>query len=80
MELVRCQYFNTAVYDLNEPMILDYSELDSFVVLIGLTGSGQFIDNEGNEISLCGGDTVLIPATTSTLKFSGSLKFLETYI
>lgn len=80
VELVRCPYFNTAVYDLNEPMILDYSELDSFVALIGLTGSGQFIDNEGNEISLCGGDTVLIPATTSTLKFSGSLKFLETYI
>src|SRR5574344_803269 len=80
VELVRCPYFNTAVYDLNEPMILDYSELDSFVALIGLTGRGQFIDNEGNEISLCGGDTVLIPATTSTLKFSGSLKFLETYI
>jgi len=37
--LVECPYFTTAVYDLNEPMTLDYSELDSFVILIGLKGS-----------------------------------------
>ena len=29
--LVECPYFNTAVYDLDEPMQIDYSELDSFV-------------------------------------------------
>jgi mannose-6-phosphate isomerase len=80
VELVRCPYFNTAVYDLNEPMTLDYSELDSFVVLVGLSGSGKIIDNEGNEISICGGESVLFPATTATLKFSGSIKFLETYV
>ena len=38
--LVECPYFTTAVYDLNEPMTLDYSELDSFVILFGLKGSG----------------------------------------
>ena len=32
----QCPYFTTAVYDLDEPMTLDYSELDSFVILIGL--------------------------------------------
>jgi mannose-6-phosphate isomerase len=80
VELVRCPYFNTAVYDLNKPMTLDYSELDSFVILVGLAGNGKIIDNEGNETSIGGGVSVLIPATTATLKFSGNLKFLETYV
>ena len=80
VSLVQCPYFCTAVYDLNEPMTLDYSELDSFVILIGLKGEGRIIDNEGNEVSIMAGDTLLIPATTETLSVSGTVKFLETYI
>ena len=80
VSLVQCPYFCTAVYDLNEPMTLDYSELDSFVILIGLKGEGKIIDNEGNEVSIMAGDTLLIPATTETLSVSGTIKFLETYI
>ena len=80
VSLVQCPYFCTAVYDLNEPMMLDYSELDSFVILIGLKGEGKIIDNEGNEVSIMAGDTLLIPATTETLSVSGTIKFLETYI
>ena len=80
VSLVQCPYFCTAVYDLNEPMTLDYSELDSFVILIGLKGEGKIIDNEGNEVSIMAGDTLLIPATTETLRVSGTIKFLETYI
>ena len=80
VSLVQCLYFCTAVYDLNEPMTLDYSELDSFVILIGLKGEGRITDNEGNEVSIMAGDTLLIPATTETLSVSGTIKFLETYI
>ena len=80
VSLVQCPYFCTAVYDLNEPMTLDYSELDSFVILIGLKGEGKITDNEGNEVSIMAGDTLLIPATTETLSVSGTIKFLETYI
>lgn len=80
VSLVQCPYFCTAVYDLNEPMTLDYSELDSFVILIGLKGEGKITDNEGNEVSIMAGDTLLIPATTETLSVSGTVKFLETYI
>ncbi len=64
VNLVNCPYFNTAVYDLDEPMTLDYSELDSFVILIGMKGEGRITDNEGNETSLKAGETILIPATT----------------
>jgi len=78
--LVECPYFTTAVYDLNEPMTLDYSELDSFVILIGLKGSGEITDNEGNTTTLCEGETILIPATTSEVKVTGNIKFLEAYV
>ena len=78
--LVECPYFTTAVYDLNEPMTLDYSELDSFVILIGFIGSGEITDNEGNTTTLCEGETILIPATTSEVKVTGNIKFLETYV
>ena len=77
--LVQCPYFSTAVYDLDEPMTLDYSELDSFVVLIVVKGEGKITDNEGNKVSVKAGETLLVPATTETLSVSGTLKFLETY-
>ena len=61
-------------------MTLDYSELDSFVILIGLKGEGTITDNEGNTITLAAGESLLVPATTETLKVEGTLKFLETYV
>lgn len=78
--LVSCPYFSTAVYDLDEPMTLDYSELDSFVILIALQGNATITDNEGNKTSLNAGETVLIPATTQTISVDGEVKFLETYV
>ena len=80
VELVNCPYFHTAVYDLTEPMMLDYSELDSFVILICTKGEGQIVDNEGNEETLKAGTSLLIPATTKDLKVYGELTFLETYV
>lgn len=80
VSLVQCPYFNTAVYDLNEPMTIDYSELDSFVILIGLKGNATITDNEGNTFTLQAGESVLVPATTETLKVDGNIKFLETYV
>ncbi len=78
--LVSCPFFNTAVYDLDEPMTLDYSELDSFVIFIGIKGDGLFRDNEGNETILKAGETILVPATIKTFHVSGAIKFLETYV
>ena len=78
--LVECPYFTTAVYDLDEPMTLDYSELDSFVILIGLKGEGTIIDNEGNTVTISAGESILVPATTDTLKVEGTIKMLETYV
>lgn len=80
ISLVQCPYFNTAVYDLTEPMTIDYTELDSFVILIGIKGEGTITDNEGNQTTLKAGESLLVPATTNTLKVEGTLKFLETYV
>ena len=80
VQLVSCPYFTTAVYDLGEPMTLDYSELDSFVILIGMKGEATLTDDEGNETSLRAGETVLLPATTKEVRVKGTVKFLETYV
>lgn len=77
--LVACPFFNTAVYDLTEPMTIDYSELDSFVILIGLKGEGTlFVD--GEEVTFRTGDSILIPACVKEVRSEGTIKFLETYV
>ncbi len=80
VSLVECPYFSTAVYDLDEPMTLDYSELDSFVILIGMKGESRITDDEGHTTTLNEGETVLIPATTKGIQVEGTIKFLETYV
>ena len=77
--LVECPYFNTAVYDLTEPMTIDYTELDSFVILIGLKGEGT-LTVDGEKVPFRGGETILLPATAQEVRAEGSLKFLETYV
>lgn len=79
IQVATCPYFTTAVYDLTEPITLDYSELDSFVILIGVKGKGKLIC-ENEEMSFQMGDTILLPATTCEVKVEGEIKFLETYV
>lgn len=79
VQVATCPYFTTAVYDLTEPMTLDYSELDSFVILIAVKGKGKLTCN-GQEMTFQMGDTVLFPATTEEVKVEGEIKFLETYV
>ena len=77
--LVECPYFNTAVYDLTEGMTIDYSELDSFVILIGLKGEGKLMI-DGEETDFKAGETILVPASVQEVRTEGTVKFLETYV
>ena len=77
--LVECPYFNTAVYDLTEPMQIDYSELDSFVILIGLKGEGKLVV-DGEPVTFRAGESILLPATAKEVRTEGTIKFLETYV
>ena len=80
VEIVRSDFFTTAVYDIDEPMALDYSELDSFVLLVGVGGECSLAFGDGTQTTLRAGETVLLPATTGVVVASGEGKFLETYI
>ena len=79
VRLIDCPHFNTAVYDIDEPMTLDYSELDSFVILIALSGESVMVCENGETTSFNAGEVVLLPATEREVKISGKVKFLETY-
>lgn len=80
VSLVQCPYFKTFIYDIDEPLSVDISALDSFVITIVVSGSGNLTDNEGNVYTVQAGDTLLFPATTKTVKAEGTMKFLATYV
>jgi mannose-6-phosphate isomerase len=83
VELVACPYFTTSVYDMTEEIGCDYSELDSFVIFICMEGAARVKDDEGNELEMRAGETILLPATTqyvTVVPEEGGVKFLETYV
>ena len=77
-EVVRCPYFTTSVYDVSSSIQLDYSKTDSFVILIGVKGSGELVGADGETTSLKAGETILIPASETKFEVRGNVKFLET--
>ena len=81
VELVSCPYFTTSVYDLSLPYAKDLSEIDSFLTVMCLEGSGT-LEVDGEEVSLCQGETVLIPASADDVCFipDDRLKLLTSYI
>ncbi len=82
VELVACPYFTTSLYDMTEEITCDYSELDSFVIMMCVQGSCKLVDDQKNEIEVRAGETVLLPAVTQevTIIPSGSVKLIETYV
>ena len=82
VEIVASPYFTTSVYDMTEEITCDYSELDSFVILICVEGECRIIDDEKNELTVRAGETVLLPAATQELAIipQEKVKLLETYV
>ncbi|CDB09626.1 MULTISPECIES: type I phosphomannose isomerase catalytic subunit [Bacteroides] len=82
IEVVASPYFTTSVYDMTEEITCDYSELDSFVIFICTEGSCKITDDSKNELTLCAGETILLPASTQevTITPDGRVKLLETYV
>lgn len=83
VELVACPYFTTSLYEMNEKITCDYSELDSFVIFVCVDGACTVVDNEAHELTMRAGESILFPATTQDLTIipeEGGVKFLETYI
>lgn len=82
-KVVECDYFTTSILDVEaseaDALRLDYTSLDSFVVLICVKGEGIMTDAAGEKLALRAGDTVLIPATETGFSVSGKLRLLETH-
>lgn len=80
-EVVACPYFKTSVYDIDSPLTLDYSDRDSFVILIGVKGEGRVTGEDGVATPLSAGETILVPAEAATsLRVEGTLRMLETFV
>ena len=82
VELVKCNYFTTSFYDMDRETSIAMEGLDSFMVIMGLEGKGVIRDNEGNEIAVHQGETILVPATTRTLNLipENKLKVLTSHL
>jgi len=64
--LIRGTYFVTNLLQLTRQLLKDYSELDSFVVYLCVSGSAT-IDYPGGSLTMNGGECLLIPATSNRL-------------
>jgi len=81
LDLVKSPHFITNLIHLNDGLIKDYSELDSFVILSCVKGSFM-LDYFDDKIKINVGEAVLLPAILekSQLIPSEETKILEVYI
>lgn len=83
--LVDCNYFTTSLYSLDKEVSKDLKDIDSFLVVMCVEGTGSLTDHEEEDhtLTLHQGETVLIPATSKGVTFSPSasgLKIITSYI
>ena len=80
VEVVSSSKFTTSVYHLTETVECDYTDLDSFVILICTSGTCQIVDGDADETILAG-ETLLLAASTKEIKLvpKGEATLLEVY-
>ena len=81
VELVNCRYFTTSLLELSKPIHFDHSALDSFVIYICLEDDCEFTDGSAHTLTLHAGQTLLVPASNTTLSLRpiGAAKLLEVH-
>ncbi len=67
VELVHTPHFTSRLYDMTEPQRLDLSATDSFVAVVAIEGSGTLTTDDGSQMSVRQGQTVIVTATTKSL-------------
>lgn len=80
--LVSCDYFTTSLLKLTKSYEMPLASLDSFVILICTAGNGTVTDNKGNSVEIRQGESILIPADVTDLKFDvcENLELLTSWI
>ena len=81
-ELVSCPYFTTALYNLTKAHTIELASLDSFVIVICTEGEGTITDNNGEQMQVRQGESILVPATANALDIvpNGKMKILTSHI
>lgn len=81
VNLVKCPYFTTNLVHLDLSIMLDYTDIDSFVIYICLAGSMSIVSST-SPVALAKGECVLLPASINkvTIVPEKESKFLEVYI
>ena len=69
-QLVKCDYFDVHKINVVKECVIEASQ-DSFKVVMCLEGEVRISDNFGNEIGMHQGETILVPAVTSSLHING---------
>ena len=80
--LVECEYFETHLLDLTQPLSVDVKSKDSFMIVICLEGEGKLKGSNGNAVSLKQGETVLVPALITEVTFApeNKMKVLTSWL
>ncbi len=80
-QLVKAPCFTVNLHQLsgNQTWKGSPSALDTFIILIGVKGEGEILDETANSEPFSMGDVLLIPATEKALAIRGNVTFLETY-
>ena len=78
--LVDSPVFTTSVLDMDSPVTLDWSAIDSFQILICLSGEGEVAEDDGEWQPMRAGQTYLFPATTDKLRLKGKMQLINTYV
>ena len=78
--LVDSPVFTTSVLDMDAPVSLDWQAIDSFQILICLSGEGEVQEDDGEWQPMQAGQTYLFPATTAKVRLRGNMKVINTYV
>ena len=81
-EIVDTPFFTTNILDLNKAIKKDYSELDSFVILLCVEGAFTYEDQNNNKGKIIVGKSLLLPASLSKISIypQKDCKILEVYM
>jgi mannose-6-phosphate isomerase len=79
--IIESEFFTTNIIELNQPIRKDYTETDSFVILMCIEGSCSF-RWDGEPIEMKISDTIVVPNIIDRIELhpNGNCKLLEVYI
>ena len=79
-QLVSCPHFTTHILDLDGTRQLNLADLDSFLLVMVLDGSGTLQADDEPSLPIRAGETLLLAATTTSLTLSGQMKLVTASI